>query len=387
MRRPLLLACLSGLLLACGSDSSSDPDGGADAGPDAAWPLLPAGCTGTTVPPPTLACTGLYTDLVTKELAPGVEPFRPAIELWSDGAQKQRWIALPPGTAINNTNRNEWIFPVGTRLWKEFKVGGQRIETRLWTKVKVGYWVHATYAWNPSETAAVLSPGGDVPLGAGTYHIPTKDECEKCHRGRTENILGFDEVLLGLPGAEGLTLERLVATGRLAAPPAATTLAIGDDGTGLAAQSLGWLHANCGITCHNGNSTAVAYQAGMRLRLDPAELDGRPAIGFDPVRTTLGITVNAVNWNGRTRIVPGDPETSLLYQLISNRGEGNQMPPIASRIVDLQHVALVRAWITALAPGTSDAGADVPLGDPDAGAPDVPMPPPDAPAEIDAGLP
>jgi hypothetical protein len=153
---------------------------------------------------------------------------------------------------------------------------------------------------------------------------------------------------------------------------------IGDDGTGVAAPALGWLHANCGITCHNSNSNSVGYGAGMDLRLDPTRLDGQSTAGFASRSTTVGVTVNAPNWNGRTRIVPGDPTASLLYQLISNRGMGNQMPPIATRVVDIDHVALVESWIRLMpAPPPPDAGAPPDAEEADAGAPDA--------GEVDAG--
>jgi len=73
---------------------------------------------------------------------------------------------------------------------------GRRVETRLWQKVRDQFWVDATYAWNGDESAAVQSGGGDIPFAGGIYHIPTQDECEKCHRGRTEHILGFEQVEL-----------------------------------------------------------------------------------------------------------------------------------------------------------------------------------------------
>jgi hypothetical protein len=393
---------LAAVLGACAGGGS--PDNQTDAALS-----LPPGCADAGAPPSTLACTGLYSDIVAKQLAAGVEPYAPAIPLWSDGADKERWVQLPPGTTVDTTNPNEWVFPVGTKFWKQFVKDGKRVETRLWQKVRSGFWVDATYAWNPDETAAVRSPGGDVPFGDGVYHIPTQDECEKCHRGRTEHILGFDQVELGLPGAQGLTLARLMADGRLSPPPASATLAIGDDGTGVAAPAMGWLHANCGITCHNTNSNSVGYGAGMNLRLDPTLLDGRSSADFGNLHTTVGVKVNAVNWNGRVRIIPGDPTSSLLYQLISNRGMGNQMPPIATRIVDKEHVALVEAWIRqmphpeippdaappppppdAAMPDTEPPDAGVPdaaepdAAEPDAAEPDAAMP--DAP-EPDAGQP
>jgi hypothetical protein len=99
--------------------------------------------------------------------------------------------------------------------------------------------------------------------------------------------------------------------------------------------------------------------------------------------------VNAPNWKGQVRIVPGEPDNSLLYFLISHRGSGMQMPPIATRIVDQANVAVVRRWISLMPPlphldaGVPDVGED---GGVDAGedvAPDVAAPD----AEVDAGAP
>jgi hypothetical protein len=325
------------------------------------------------VPPSTLACTGLFSDVASKTLAPGVQFYQPAVLLWSDNAEKKRWIQLPPGTQIDASDPNEWIFPIGTKVWKEFSRGGKRVETRLFQKIDSGpppYWVHATYAWNADESAAITSGGGDIALDSdgGSYHIPTFAECDKCHNGRTDHILGFEQVALGLQGALGLTLSELVRGGLIAPAPQQTQVAIGDDGTGVAAPALAWLHINCGVSCHNGNSNAACYGAGMRLRLDAALLDGRPLTmsAFDSLKTTTGVGATTPGWIQPihwTRIVPGDSSHSLLVQLISNRGTNNavggQMPPIASTIVDTVDVAKVVEWIDKMpsAP-TTDAGSD-----------------------------
>lgn len=313
---------------------------------------VPAGCADdTNVPPRSLACTGLYAAIEAKTVAPGVRTFKPAVELWSDGAGKTRWIFLPGDAPIDNRDRNEWVFPIGTKSWKEFTRDGRRIETRLWQKVRDRFWVKATYLWNADETAAVQSPGGDITLADGSsYHLPTADECQQCHRGRKENLLGFEAVSLGLPGATGMTLAELAARKLLTVPPAATALAIGDDGTGAAAAPLAWLHVNCGTTCHNANSNAVAYGAGLRVRLDPDLLDGGPVNAFDSLGTTIGVPGNAPAWRGTPRIAPGAPEDSLLYQLISQRGTANQMPPIATAVIDEAGAAAVAAWIRRLPP-------------------------------------
>ncbi len=347
-------------------------------------------CADAGTPPRTLDCTGLYADVSTKRLAAGVREYAPAVQLWSDGADKRRWIALPAGTRIDASDPNEWKFPVGTKVWKEFSVAGKRVETRLWQKKDDNFWIPTTYAWNADESIATLTKGGDIQGPAGVYHIPLQDECEDCHRGRTDRILGFEQVSLGLKGATGLVLEQLVAEDLIAPAPARTSLEVGDDGTGLSVEPLKWLHANCGTTCHNGNSNAKAYGAKMRLRLDPELLDGRSSAQFDSLQTTVNATVNSPNWFGQTRVLPGNPEQSLLVTLISNRRSdnpaANQMPPIASRVVDRANVDKVVQWIRSMpgAPvndaavdsGSVDAGADVSVSD---AAPDVDSSePPDA---------
>jgi hypothetical protein len=368
-----------GLAVACGNDSppAIGPAGGPDAsldGPNVS--PYAAECAGASTPPEQIECTGLYTDLATKTVAPGIRPYAPAVPLWSDGAEKQRWIYLPPGTTIDTTNPTEWTFPVGTKVWKQFSRDGRRVETRLFQKVQASYWVRTTYAWNADETAASISAGGDIPWGTdgGTYHIPTADECDQCHRGRTDHLLGFEQVSLGLSGATGMTLSDLVAEQLLAPVPAQTSLTVGDDGTGKAAAPLEWLHINCGVSCHNDNPNSTAYGASMRLRLDPTELDGRSSASFPSRTTTIGVVATTPAWDGQTRIVPGDPAHSLLVKLISNRGTDNpvdnQMPPIATSVVDTADTQNVVAWIMAMAsPAAPDAGVDA--GGSDAGPSDA----------------
>jgi hypothetical protein len=359
------------------AESREDTSDSGDASPDSGVPAgeagLPPACANESVPPSTLVCTGLYADIATKILASGVQFFQPAVPLWSDNAQKTRWIQLPPGTRIDASDPNEWRFPIGTKVWKEFSKNGRRIETRLFQKVDNGpppIWAHTAYAWNADESAAIASGGGDIVLDSdgGTYHIPTFAECEKCHNGRTDNLLGFEQVSLGMQGAQGLTLPELINQRLIAPLPTQIQLTIGDDGTGVAAPALAWIHINCGVSCHNGNSSSSAYARGMRLRLDPTLLDGRPvtAAEFDSLSTTIGARATSTQWVAPvhwTRIVPGDPNQSLLVQLISHRGTNNpakgQMPPIATSIVDTVDVASVVEWVSRI-PGVQpiDGGAD-----------------------------
>ncbi|HEY1693874.1 MAG TPA: hypothetical protein VGG39_17020 [Polyangiaceae bacterium] len=351
----LVTACDSSGTLAGAPDASSDATAATDAG--VVDPCADAGDV-----PPTLDCTGLYANFAAKVIAPNAVPYTPSTPLWSDGAQKARWVELPPGTQIDTSDSNEWTFPVGTKFFKEFRVGGHRVETRMFSKTNPGFWQYGTYAWSADESSATLNAGGPVPLGdGGVWTIPKNTDCDLCHRGRKDDILGFEEVGLGLPGAQGLTLAQLQAQGLLTTPPASVSLTIGDDGTGLDGLALGWLHVNCGVSCHNANGAADGSGAGMILRLDPTQLDGHPP---DPatwsiLATTVNVPCKSGSVAGKPRLVPGDPEASEIYELPSTR----QMPPVATSQVDTPDVTVVHAWIAALGqadggPPSTDAGTE-----------------------------
>jgi hypothetical protein len=302
--------------------------------------------------PDQLECTGLYANFLKKTVSASAQKYTPAVVLWSDGAEKRRWIYLPKGTKIDASTPAEWTFPVGTKFWKEFSVGGHLAETRLFQKTRSDHWVRTTYQWNSSETAATRSGGGDIDVAGTAWHVPTARECDQCHQGRQDRALGFEQIALGLAGADGLTLPMLVKEKLISPVPEQTNMQIADDGTGVMAPAVfGWLHINCGVTCHNDNPNAAGKSTLLRLRLEPGQLDGQqPASTYAAVRTTIGVAATTVRWNSQTRIVPGSPEQSLLYTLVSTRGGGDndQMPPIASNVVDQEYVDKIAAWIRAL---------------------------------------
>lgn len=327
-------------------DGGSTPDGVAGGGPECE-------VLGVNEVPGELACTGLYEDIEAKRVAPGVRAFAPALELWSDGAEKRRWIYLPEGTQIDSAAADDWQFPVGTKLFKEFRWNGHRVETRMFWKTADRRWLRAAYHWNADETRATRFGGGEVDVAGDAYYIPSAKECDQCHKGRDDRALGFELISLALPGATGLTLSELMTEDLLTDPPAQSEseFEIGDDGTGKAAAALGWLHVNCGVSCHNGNSASEGFASDLRLRLPADGIDGRASGDFDAVRTSVGIEAQTPRWSDRTRIVPGSPEDSLLFFLLSTRDPVNpkdQMPPIASRVVDDEGVARIGDWIREL---------------------------------------
>jgi hypothetical protein len=330
--------------------AASGGGGGAVAAPN---PAAIAGCEDEPVNqlPDDLRCAGLYADLARKQVAASARAFKPATELWSDAASKQRWIYLPPGTKIDNSDPDSWMFPIGTKLYKEFSWNGRRVETRIFWKEGDKHWLKATYHWSADESSALRFDGGQVDVAGKAYFIPAAKDCDRCHKGREEKILGFEQVSLGLAGATGLTLQELVKAGLLTDPPSGSSFSIGDDGTGQAAPALRWMHANCGVSCHNANTAAEGYSSDLRLRLPAEGIDGRSPAEFDSLRTTIGVASSTPEWRNRTRITKGSPRNSLLYQLASVRNiadPDNQMPPVASRVVDAEGIMLLERWITSM---------------------------------------
>ena len=312
-----------------------------------------------------LDCTGLYSDLAAKTVALENKPYTPGVQFWSDGAVKSRFLYLPPGATIDIASFDEWKFPNGTKVWKEFVVGGKRIETRMFAKAK-GTWARTTYRWNDAETDAVRKDGGEkvmIPGQAAIYEIPNSGQCDYCHMGRTDQLLGVEAVSLGLAAAQGVTLASLKADGRFSAAPPTTSIIIPEDGTMKAAAALGWLHANCG-GCHNGNADAAAniLNPPLWFLMKPSQLvpeAGTAAVtDLDAWTTAVNIDSTRSNVDAGVpykRIVKGDAAHSLVSILSGRRATGTeepnaiiQMPPLVTRQVDTAGHALLDAWITAI---------------------------------------
>ena len=305
--------------------------------------------------PDSLSCTGLYSDTAAREVASDVMAYAPALRLWSDGLDKARYLFLPKGTKIDASDPSGWRFPVGTRLWKEFLEPGTDtpVETRIFYKKDEGEWKQSTYAWNAGLTDAKrVLLAKDVTMGNGQTHwLPGPNDCDECHKGRRDRVLGFEQISLGLPEATGETLAQLVADDLLERFDGVTEYRIGPDEDSADAKALGWLHMNCGVTCHNDTPTGGGMSVDMRLRLDPEQLDGRPTDTFPAVMTTVGVDTEVLRWFGRTRVTPGSPEDSWLYSLISTRNvdQEQQMPPLGTYVVDPDGAQWVREWIEGLA--------------------------------------
>jgi len=111
--------------------------------------------------PSKLSETGLFISTKKNKPHPGLIPYSVNSPLWSDGAAKERFIALPGGEKIDYTSSNGWNFPNGSVLVKTFSLGDKKIETRLIAK-QSNDWHGYTYIWDEAQTDATLIPSGGL---------------------------------------------------------------------------------------------------------------------------------------------------------------------------------------------------------------------------------
>lgn len=301
--------------------------------------------------PDLLACSGLYgqngESWADKQIAADVLAYQPGVQFWSDGLDKRRWVRLPPGTRIDTSNPDGWVYPIGTAFWKEFSHRGRRIETRYMLKVTEQAWYAMAFAWNEdgSDTTPARHGVQNVAgLEDGSYEIPSAESCYRCHGGAVDEVLGFEAIGLAMPNATGLTLEELGRRALLTAPVAKPSIP-GDEPT---REALAYLHSNCGLACHNATPNAEASWTGLRMRLESGELSTPQATGV--FRTAIGVKSGFVppGEGPFLRIAPGDPEHSALLYRIGQRDSRAQMPPLGTRRIDSEAIARLRSWVQEL---------------------------------------
>ncbi|MFO0585575.1 MAG: PQQ-dependent sugar dehydrogenase [Anaeromyxobacter sp.] len=308
--------------------------------------LVPSGAPPADPVPTSLAATGCVDAADPTKPAAGMIPYRLNAPFWSDGAVKDRWLAIPDGQTVALDAAGDFTFPNGTVLMKSFKVGGKLVETRLMMRHPDGVWAGYTYRWNDAQTAATRVIGGQVrALTAQTWLYPTEQQCLQCHTAAAGRSLGPEigqlngDLTYPATGRTANQLATLEAIGVLSLPGLPATLAAYPDPLGPAStlelRARAYLHSNCS-QCHRPGSTAPSN---MDLRFQTA-LSAMNACGAAPQRGDLGIA-------GAKLIAPGHPEQSILIQRMKAL-DAVRMPPVGSLVVDQSGVDVLSAWITGL---------------------------------------
>lgn len=345
--------------------------------------------------PRQLSQTGMFRDIAALAPAEGLLPYDVNVPLWSDGATKQRYLALPQPKSVRFDATGPWQFPQGTVLVKTFFLPATRqaaerppravsaaelADPRQWRRLETRLLVHSpegwqgyTYVWNDAQTDAELLDGSktvDVPVPSSggeeiySWYFPSRSDCMACHTPAAGFVLGLNTRQLNRPALgwdAAMGGNKAGAAGSAAGQPSALPNQIvqwrqlgvftapprgGADSweaypdwfttsteNPSARQLLvqAYLDANCAM-CHVPDGIVGRPDFRFHTPLERAQL-----IGANPGQGRIGPASSKL-------VRPGDPEASELWHRLRIRGP-RQMPPLASHRADQQALVLLRQWI------------------------------------------
>ncbi len=278
--------------------------------------------------------------------AAGTIPYRVNSPLWSDGAVKQRWMAIPEGTQAVAHIDGDFEFPIGTVLVKSFAFEDTPVETRLLVRHRDGGWSGYSYEWLEDGSDAVLLESGKTKelFNGQTWTYPSPTQCAICHTSAARHALGPELAQLNgdftypSTGRTANQLATLQHIGVLVDPQERSPehlprlAAAGENERPIEGRARSYLHANCS-GCHRPGGPT---QALMDLRFF-VDKDDMNVCGVAPSLSHLGI-------ENASLIAPGAPERSIVFQRMSRRGQ-HQMPPLGTSLPDTVALAVFETWI------------------------------------------
>ncbi len=320
------------------------------------------------------------------ELSPAanVFPYEVNAPLFSDYAEKARFIYLPEAQQMVYHADQAFEFPTGAVIIKNFfyctdarspEKGRRMLETRLLIKADQG-WKALEYLWNAEQTDAVLEvAGASFPVSwidktgkkqSIEYIAPNLNQCKGCHSydgrfvpigittrqlNREENgenqLLNWQKTTkLALPeGFDPATTTHLTDY-RLPSNQSTNHQSTSHQSTNLPAVALAkeghqstaarsYLDGNC-AHCHNPHGPAST--SGMFLEYNQTDLE-RLGVGKPPVAAGRG------SGNRRYGIVPGKPNESILVFRMESDDPGIRMPELGRQLQHREGVELIKAWI------------------------------------------
>ncbi|WP_394846591.1 PQQ-dependent sugar dehydrogenase [Pendulispora brunnea] len=298
--------------------------------------------------PEKLSQTGCVDPANPKNPAAGLIPYGVNSPLWSDGAEKERYLALPDAAKIHVNADGDFDLPKGTVLVKTFSIGGKRVETRLFMRHDDGDWGGYSYEWNDEQTdATLLASNKSKPLGSQTWYYPSRSDCVSCHSTAAGRSLGLE---LGQLNGDFVYVSTRRLSNQLAtfdhiglfdaplggAPETLAKFPKPTDEGNLGDRAASYLHANCSF-CHRPNGIGGG---GTDFRY-ATTLPNRKACNANPENGNLGIADAKI-------IAPGAPKKSLVSVRVHTLDTSKRMPPLATSLVDDQGAKVLDDWIQGL---------------------------------------
>ena len=286
-------------------------------------------------------------------MASGLIPYDINAKFWSDGAVKERWMALPNDGQISVETNGDWTFPPNSVLVKNFLLDDRRIETRLLARHADGSWGGYSYEWNESETDATLLLNGKTIIKENqTYIFPSSTDCMICHTTVAGITLGPETQQLNkslLYDTTGIHANQLFTLNSIDLFTSSLTdignnldrLTDPDDiSASIHDRARAYLHTNC-AQCHQSSG--------------PTNVDLDFHINTPDSNMNI-CNVNPTHLMGEARAImsPGDALNSTMIKRLDCRAgvsgcnEGDEMPPLGSALVDDDGVEIVSLWIDSL---------------------------------------
>lgn len=295
--------------------------------------------------------------------AKGVVPYALNTPLYTDYAEKLRFVKLPLGRQAKYTEKGVLDFPEGTLLIKNFyysadfrKPGINKniVETRLLIK-ETENWKAITYIWNDEQTDAELEIAGDdkqvhfIDKDGNAqqvrYVIPNQNQCKGCHNVN-DKIMPIGPSAAELNGKYGYStgaknqIEYWKSHNMLQGAPALSSIARtavwNDPSTGdLNARARAYLAINC-AHCHRREGPAQT--SGLFLTEDEKNITAF-GINKPPVAAGKGSGGRMVD------IKPGDAKASIIWYRMQTTDPGERMPELGRNMVHKEGLALIKEWI------------------------------------------
>ncbi len=316
--------------------------------------------------PATLSGTGLFQDLATLSATPGVVTFTVASPLWSDGADKRRWVALPGEARIGFAPTGEFAWPAGTVMVKHFDLVTDRrqptVARRLETRVFVvdppgGASYGVTYRWRSDHTDADLVPeaGADEVIatvdeggtaGSQTWSYPSWNGCMQCHTANAGFVLGPKTRQLNVDHAypSGVVDNQLrtwnairmftTDIGEHGIAELRRLWTIDDPAASAEDRVRSYLDANC-AGCHRPGGAPTAW-------------DARADTPFHQQGIADGPAIQGLGLADARLAAPGRPESSVILARMETGDPTVRMPPIGRAVVHRAAVDEVAAWVRTL---------------------------------------
>lgn len=274
--------------------------------------------------------------------------------LFSDYAEKQRFISLPKGARVTIHPDGRLDFPVGTTLIKNFgypdATGKLKIiETRLLIH-RVEGWVALPYVWRADGRDAELKLGGTrVPASFRkpngeqmeiSYAVPNKNQCKQCHSTK-DAITPIGPVWQNMIFADKASQNALMSNAAFPHNLLGKAAAWDDPKSGsVEARALSYLRVNCGH-CHK--PTGSASNSGLFFAHHPG---GGAALGIGkrPVAAGRG------SGNFDFVIEAGHPERSILIHRMKSTDPGVAMPELGRATAHDEGIKLLEEWIKGMKP-------------------------------------